>query len=145
MICILSVKRPWNLERTKGIKETDCETAVTLTTEVCPVDGTREIGLRSQQLATPPSTPSTETHFPPSRQPEDDRIGLFATFGYISAVLSLFIVPEVFGSAAILLGAYVWRKEQGNRGLSIVILGIAFMLIGLVFTAYFALVDLIPS
>ena len=70
---------------------------------------------------------------------------MLATFGYITAVLGLFILPEIFGSAAILLGAYVWRKEQGNRGLTIVILGIAFMLIGLVFTAYFSLVDLIPS
>jgi len=116
-----------------------------LAPEFCALDDIYEITLRSQQLATPPSAPSTEAQFPPSRQPENGRTGLLATFGYISAVLSLFIVPEIFGSAAILLGAYVWRKEQGNRGLTIVILGIAFMLIGLVFTAYFALIDLIPS
>lgn len=116
-----------------------------MTTEVSSLDGTREIAHRQQQLATPPSAPSTEAQFPTSRQPKDSRTNLFATLGYISAVLSLFIVPEIFGSAAILLGAYVWRNEQGNRGLTIVILGIAFLLIGLIFTAYFALVDLIPS
>lgn len=68
-----------------------------------------------------------------------------ATLGYISALLSLVIVPELFGTAAIILGAYTWKKEQGNRGITIVILGIIFMLVGLYFTAYFTLGDLLPS
>jgi membrane-bound ClpP family serine protease len=55
-------------------------------------------------------------------------------------------VPEVFGSAAIILGAYMWRKEQGNRGIDILILGIIFMLVGVYVTAYpYRLVDLLPS
>jgi len=65
--------------------------------------------------------------------------------GVVSAILSLFVVPEVFGSAAIILGAYTWRKEQGNRGIGIVIFGIICMLVGIYSTAYFGLYDLLPS
>jgi hypothetical protein len=38
--------------------------------------------------------------------------------GFIGAVLSLFIIPEIFGSATIILGAYTWRKEKRNLGIS---------------------------
>jgi len=69
----------------------------------------------------------------------------YAILGFISAVLSLLIVPELFGSAAIVLGAYTWRKKQGNSGFTVLILGIICMLVGLYFTAYFALIDLLPS
>jgi len=56
------------------------------------------------------------------------------------------VVPEIFGSIAIILGAYVWKTEPGrNRGLGVVVLGILFMLIGIYFTSYFALIDLYPS
>jgi hypothetical protein len=65
--------------------------------------------------------------------------------GAVSAILSLFVVPEVFGSAAIILGAYVWRKEQGNHGIIIVILGIACMVVGIELTAPFWLGGLLPS
>jgi hypothetical protein len=70
---------------------------------------------------------------------------MYAFLGYICAVLSLVIVPEIFGSATIILGAYTWRKEQGNRGLTIIVLGIIFMLVGLYFTSYFELGDLLAS
>ena len=60
-------------------------------------------------------------------------------------MLSLIIVPEIFGPMAIILGAYTWRKEQGNRGLYIVIVGIICMLVGLYFTSIFELGDLLPS
>jgi hypothetical protein len=69
---------------------------------------------------------------------------MHASLGFISAIIALFILPEIFGSAAIILGAYTWKKEQGNRGIAIVILGIIFMLVGLYFTAYFILGDLLP-
>jgi hypothetical protein len=71
-------------------------------------------------------------------------VGPHATLGAISAVLALFVVPEIFGSIAIILGAYTWKKEQGNRGLYVLILGIICMLVGLYFTAYFILGDLLP-
>ena len=91
---------------------------------------------RKSQSTSPPSAPS----YPPTR----DITRTHATLGYISALLSLFIVPEVFGSAAIILGAYTWKKQQGNRGLTILILGIVFMLVGLYFTSLFELGDLLP-
>ncbi|HVP17302.1 MAG TPA: hypothetical protein VMT42_08040 [candidate division Zixibacteria bacterium] len=69
----------------------------------------------------------------------------FATLGVVCAVLSLIIVPEIFGAIAIILGAYTWRKEEGNGGLYIVIIGIICMLVGLYFTSLFELGDLLPS
>lgn len=89
------------------------------------------------QSASPTSTPS----YPPAR----NMMGTYVTLGVISAILSLFIVPEIFGSLAIILGAYIWRREQGNRGIGILILGIICMLVGLYFTSYFELGDLLPS
>jgi len=41
-------------------------------------------------------------------------------FGLLCAFLSLIIFPEIFGSLAIIFGAYVWRMEREdsrNRGL----------------------------
>jgi hypothetical protein len=69
----------------------------------------------------------------------------YAILGFISAVLSLFIVPEVFGSATIVLGAYTWRREQGNLGLIVLILGIICMIVGIEVTAPFWLGGLLPS
>jgi membrane-bound ClpP family serine protease len=69
----------------------------------------------------------------------------FSILGFISAVLSLFIMPEVFGSVAIILGAYTWKREQGNRGITIVILGIICMIVGIEVTAPFWLGGLLPS
>ena len=69
----------------------------------------------------------------------------FATLGVFCAVLSLIIVPEIFGAIAIVLGAYTWRKEEGNGGLYVVIIGIICMLVGLYFTSLFELGDLLPS
>jgi membrane-bound ClpP family serine protease len=63
-------------------------------------------------------------------------------FGLLCAFLSLIIVPEIFGSLAIIFGAYVWRMEREdsrNRGLIVLILGIIFMIIGIYFTSYFPL------
>jgi membrane-bound ClpP family serine protease len=59
----------------------------------------------------------------------------------------LFAVPEIFGSAAIILGAYVWRLEYGenrNRGLLLIILALIAMLVGLYYTSFFALYDILP-
>jgi hypothetical protein len=69
----------------------------------------------------------------------------YVIMGVVSAILSLLVVPEIFGSVAIILGAYSWKKEQGNRGLYIVILGIVCLLIGVYFTSEFALIDLLPT
>jgi hypothetical protein len=58
-------------------------------------------------------------------------------------MVSLFFIPEIFGPAAIFLGAYLWRMERGRRGLNIMILGIVCMFLGIYFTALFALIDLV--
>ena len=91
---------------------------------------------RKSQSTPPPSAPS----YPPAR----DMTRRFAILGFIGAVLSLLIVPEVFGSVAIILGAYTWRKKQGTIGLIVLILGIILMIVGLDFTAI-RIIDLLPS
>jgi hypothetical protein len=87
------------------------------------------------------SPPQSGTSFPPA----GGGAGIRATLAIVSAVLSLIIVPEIFGPIAIILGADTWKKEQGNRGLYLVIIGIICMLIGLYFTSIFELGDLLPS
>jgi hypothetical protein len=61
----------------------------------------------------------------------------------ICAIVGLFIFPEIFDSVAIILGAYACKRQQGNVGLYVVILGLASMLIGMYFTA-FLILDLFP-
>jgi hypothetical protein len=88
--------------------------------------------------STPGSTPAT---YPPERA----RTGTLE-YSIIASILSLIVTPEIFGTAAIILGAYTWRKERdSNRGLYALIFGIACLYVGLVFTSFFALVDLIPT
>jgi len=82
---------------------------------------------------------------PPERAPIKNNVGKLVVLSGIFAVLSLIILPEIFGSLTIMLGAYVWRREQRNRGGLIVVLGIICLLVGLFFTASFALIDLIPT
>jgi len=76
--------------------------------------------LRMQQPSPSQSPQSAQTAPIPSASqypPAGSNTRNFAILGVASAILSLFAVPEIFGSAAIILGAYVWRKEQGNRGM----------------------------
>jgi membrane-bound ClpP family serine protease len=69
----------------------------------------------------------------------------YAILGFISAVLSLLILPELFGSATIVLGAYTWKKKQGNLGLIVLILGIICLIVGIEVTAPFWLGEFLPS
>ncbi len=85
----------------------------------------------------PPSTTQPPS-YPTMRTP-----GVHVGTAIILAILGLFIFPEIFDSIAIILGAYAWKRQQGNQGLYVIILGIACMLIGLYFTA-FAIIDLFP-
>jgi hypothetical membrane protein len=57
------------------------------------------------------------------------------------------VLPEIFGSAAIILGAYAWRiecAENRNRGLLLIIFGIVAMLVGIYYTSYFGLYNILP-
>ena len=93
----------------------------------------------------PVPRPSAPTYQPPLLPPLSRTAPRsYAILGATSAVVSLFFIPEIFGSAAILLGACLWRMEPGSRGLNIMILGIVCMLVGIYFTALFALIDLVP-
>lgn len=73
---------------------------------------------------------------------------MFVIMGIFCAFVALFILPEIFGSAAIILGAYAWKKE-GDRplrsGLYVIILGILCMLVGIYFTSYFGLYNFLPQ
>jgi hypothetical protein len=85
-----------------------------------------------------PSTTQSPS-YPTMPRAAGTHIGIAA----LCAVVGLFIFPEIFDSIAIILGAYAWKRQQGNSGLYVVILGIACMLIGLYLTA-FAIIDLFP-
>ena len=63
--------------------------------------------------------------------------------GFISAFLALLVLPEAFGSVAVVLGAYIWRKERGSRGLIIILLALAFMVVGIYFTSFIELGDML--
>ncbi len=67
--------------------------------------------------------------------------------GGLCAVISLFVLPEVFGAIAVVLGAYVWRLDCGesnNRGVWVVVLGVVFMLVGIYYTSLFGLYSILP-
>jgi len=72
---------------------------------------------------------------------ESDRNEYYFILGIGSAAIGLFFLPELLDSLAIVVGAYLWRREAGerNRGLGIVILGILCMLVGLYFTSVISL------
>ncbi len=72
------------------------------------------------------------------------RLSRIAAVGFACAFLALLIVPEIFGSVAVLLGAYVWREERRRRGLWLVVLGLVCLMIGVYLTSYFELGDLLP-
>jgi ketosteroid isomerase-like protein len=93
-------------------------------------EGTQQqpIASQSPQSTSSPSTPS----YPPTRY----RTRTYAIVGFISAVLGLFMLPEIFGSVAIVLGSYTWRRERGNLGIILVIVGIICMIAGIELTTF---------
>jgi ketosteroid isomerase-like protein len=64
-----------------------------------------------QQLIAPLSPQLTPSSSSSSHPPRRDNTRTLAILGFISAFLSLLIVPEIFGSVTIVLGAYTWRRE----------------------------------
>jgi len=85
---------------------------------------------------------SSSYSMPPKRS-----AGLYFSIGLLCAIVTLFVLPEVFGSAAIILGAYAWRMERDenrSRGLFLVIVGIVAMLVGIYYTSYFGLYNILP-
>ena len=94
--------------------------------------------------------------FPESPQPANQSpyMGLktrsASTYYYIGAVcafVSLIVIPEIFGSVAIVMGAYCWRLECGqnrNRGIYVIVLSLIAMFVGLYYTSYFSLYNILP-
>jgi len=72
---------------------------------------------------------------------------LYINAGIICSIIAIFILPEIFGSAAIILGGYAWRleySESKNRGLIVIIIGIITMLVGIYYTSFFGLYNILP-
>jgi hypothetical protein len=61
------------------------------------------------------------------------RSGLFITVGWISAILSLFIYPFIFGVLGVIMGI-VANKNGSKAGISIIVASIVLMGIGLIFS-----------
>ena len=67
--------------------------------------------------------------------PQKRSAAFYFYIGLLCAFISLLVVPEIFGSAAIILGAYTWRMERD---------GIVAMLVGIYYTAYFGIYNILP-
>jgi uncharacterized membrane protein YvbJ len=117
-----------------------CGASVAEDAVVCTYCGTVLRPHESLATSSPQSTPipSPQSTQPAWSQPYPrarDSTQKYAIIGFITAIFSLFILPEILGSAAILLGAYTWKKRQGNLGLTVLIFAIIFMIVGIEATA----------
>ena len=91
----------------------------------------------------PQSLPNSSSSMPQKR-----RASIYFEIGLICAFASLFVVPEILGSVAIILGAYTWRLdsyENKSRGLFLVILGIIAMLVGIYYTSLYGIYNILPQ
>jgi hypothetical protein len=98
--------------------------------------------IQSKRAETPQTTPT-----PAYAQPQGRSAGTYANVGVLCAIVALFVMPEVFGTAAAVLGAYVWRLDCGQprqRGAWVVVLGVVFMLVGIYYTSLYGLYDILP-
>jgi hypothetical protein len=103
-----------------------------------------ECNPKSQRLIASSPSQSSGSSAPARHPPKKHDDGALLGMGLLSAFVSLVILPEIFGSMAIILGAYAWRMERDHSrsfGLVVLVLGIAFMIAGIYFTAYFVLGD----
>ncbi len=119
-----------------------CGASVSSDAIFCNICGS-PLQLQQSSFSSPPTAPTWSN----SRQQPRGFGRSYATFGIISALIGTVLMPEIFCSAAIILGAYEWKREPGpsNRGLLIVVFGIICMLVGIYFTAYPYLGDLLLS
>ena len=99
--------------------------------------------LQPQQPFTSPGPQPVPSSSPPPRAYQAAAPRSYAALGIVSAFLGLFIVPEIFGSIAVIIGAMVWKSDEGSRGLAIIVAGLVCMLIGIYITSFFALGDLL--
>ncbi len=101
-----------------------------------------EILLLSNLYSVVESSQNTSPYMRQKRSPS-----LFFNLGAVSAIIGLIVFPEIFCSVAIILGAYTWRLEAGqnrNRGIALVIFGIVAMLVGIYYTSFYGLFNILP-
>jgi hypothetical protein len=104
--------------------------------------GDKMFPFRMKRAETPQKTPTSAY-----AQPKGTKGRTYFIIGGLCGVISLFILPEIFGTASAVLGAYVWRldwAEPNNRGVWVVILGVVFMLVGIYYTSLFGLYNILP-
>ena len=102
---------------------------------------------RADSLSYVPSDSPSPPPTYPAYQPAKPTVNTYIYTGIACAIVAIFIVPEVFGSAAIILGAYAWRLECGeskNRGIWVIAIGIIAMLLGIYYTSLFGLYNILP-
>ncbi len=61
------------------------------------------------------------------------RSGIYITIGWISAIVSLFIYPFIFGVLGVVMGI-IANKNGSKAGVSLILASIALMGIGLIFS-----------
>ena len=79
--------------------------------------------------------------------PQKRDVKLFCSAGIFCVIVSLFVVPEIFGSVAIILGAYTWRldySEKSRRGLILMIFALVAMFVGIYYTSFLGLFQILP-
>ena len=97
------------------------------------------------------SSPDSQSPYTSMNQspfgPQKRSTTLYFAVGAVCALVGLFIFPEIFGSAAIILGAYTWKLESGqnsSRGLMLIIVAIILMFVGVYYTSYYGLYNILP-
>jgi hypothetical protein len=79
-----------------------------------------------------------------TRMPAQRPSRSYGWLGILCGFLSLTFLSEIFGSLSIILGAMQIKKEpESSFGIIVVIVGVLTLLIGIYFTAYPLLVDLL--
>ena len=64
---------------------------------------------------------------------------VLSIIGLVCAIISLLLLPILFGPAAIVLGYFARKKGDKTFGLVVIVLGAVFMVIGMVLGALVAL------
>lgn len=71
-----------------------------------------------------------------SSSKKDDKTTLYTCLGWVCAVVSLFLVPLLFGAGGVVFGYLLsTKKATKNRGIILIIFSVAFVLLGIIIGA----------
>ena len=71
-----------------------------------------------------------------SSSKNDDKATLYTCLGWVCAVVSLFLVPLLFGAGGVVFGYLLsTKKATKNRGIILIIFSVAFALLGIIIGA----------